>query len=69
MSGSPAFRPGQRLRVIDAASIPRGGKMIKPPFAVGDIVTVENASPVRVRLKRLEGLWFPARFVPHTDQG
>lgn len=37
-----SFRPGQRVRVVAAPTMPKDAK---PPFRVGDIVTVLRVTP------------------------
>ncbi|MDP1738884.1 MAG: hypothetical protein Q8L23_15765 [Caulobacter sp.] len=64
-----AYRPGQALRVVDAAGYSLAGKAKRPPFTDGEIVTVATAFPGRVILRGKDGMWRAARFVPHSDQG
>lgn len=62
-----AFRPGQRLTVVDATAyaIARG-KLVTPPFTVGDTVDCVSASPHAVLIKGDDRFWKPARFVAAT---
>lgn len=63
----PAFRPGQRLTVVDASPVARAaGKPLRPPFVVGDTVECVTAGPASVLIKGDPRLWKPARFVAAT---
>lgn len=63
------MKPGDSLKVIDAAPKPRAvGKTRKPPFAVGAVVKVKavqgSAPDGVVELAGLRGWWGMARFAP-----
>lgn len=62
-----AFRPGQRLTVVDASPYagPKG-KPVTPPFSAGDTVTCDQSGPTTLRITTDPRLWKAARFVAAT---